>query len=270
MTTPTGPIKVIFVGGAPRSGTSVTHALLCTAPACNNYHPEISFARPIFEAYSVGMEHWEGHTSAFFQIPEHLKIHVRKLAQQSMSYIWRVVKQPKVLCVKDPLLTRNFVAVKTVMEWPSQFVTVMRHPYDVVRSQQEVYARSGVVMDEMEVYRLSAEYMLSYAHVDDPEMEGSVFHFRYEDLGQPWLTDQLRAFTGMGGIDPALIWNEGSHELTEQEKADPFFSPKYHGPIDTTRRLDPLDPAFQQIVIRVCGQLMERCGYHADGSVEPW
>lgn len=270
MTTATGPMKVIFVGGAPRSGTSVTHALLCTAPSCNEYHQEISFVRPLFESYAVGMEHWEGHTSGFFQVPEHLKLHVRKLVQQSMHYVWRVLKQPKVMCVKDPLLTKNFVAVKAVMEWPTQFVTVLRHPHDVIRSQQEVYARAGVVMDEVEVYRLAEEYMLSYAHVDDPDMAGSVFHFRYEDLGHDWLTDQLRAFTGMGGIDPAKIWNQGSYVPTEQQKADPFYSPKYHGAIDTTRRLDPLSPEFQAIVNNYCAPLMERCGYNPDGTVESW
>lgn len=270
MDTTTGPMKVIFVGGAPRSGTSVTHALLCTAPASNEYYPEIGFVRPLFEAYSVGMEHWEAHTSQYFKIPEHLKLHIRKLAQQSMSLVWRVLKQPKVMCVKDPLLTKNFVAVKTVMEWPCQFVTVLRHPHDVLRSQQEVYTRSGVVMDEVEVYRLCEQYMLSYAHVDDPDMDGSVFHFRYEDLGQDWLTDQLRAFTGMGGIDPAAIWDQGAHDPSELEKADPFYSPKYHRPIDTTRRLDPLAPEFQLIANELCAPIMERCGYNPDGSVESW
>lgn len=270
MNTPTGPMKAIFVGGAPRSGTSVTHALLCTAPACNDYHPEISFVRPLFESYAVGMEHWGAHTSQFFKVPEHLRQHLSKLVMQSMSLIWRVQKQPKVLCVKDPLLTPNFAAVKALMEWPTQFVTVLRHPHDVIRSQQEVYTRSGVKMGAVEVYRLATEYVLSYAHVDDPELAGSVFHFRYEDLNQEWLIDQLRAFTGMGGINPAEIWNKGKHEPSEKERANPFFSPKYHGAIDTSRRFEPLDPQFQKIVNEICAPLMERCGYKSDGSVEAW
>jgi len=181
-----------------------------------------------------------------------------------------VLKEPKVLCVKDPRLTKNFVAVKAVMDWPCQFVTVLRHPHDVIRSQQEVYARSGVKMGLYEVYDLCKEYMLSYAHVDDPDMEGSVFHFRYEDLGNDWLTDQLRAFTGMGGIDATTMWEHGSHQPSEQEKADPFYSPKYHGPIDTIRRLDALVPEFRQVIEALCAPLMQRCGYNNDGSVERW
>jgi hypothetical protein len=280
MTCPTGnepsmpdhvmPFNTVFVGGAPRSGTSVTHALLCTAPGSNAYHPEISFIRPVFESYVVGMAQWQAHTAVFFQSPEELRRHVARLAQESMTLVWNILERPKVLCVKDPLLTRNFAAVRAVMEWPCQFVTVLRHPHDVVRSQQEVYSRSGVTMDTVEVYRLCQEYMLSYMHIDDPDMDGSVFHFRYEDLGQDWLTDQLRAFTGMGGIDPALLWNKGAHEPSEQEKADPFYSPKYHSPIDTARRLDPLAPEFQRIVNDLCGPIMERCGYQPDGGVDRW
>jgi len=268
--TQTGPAKVIFVGGAPRSGTSVTHALLCTAPACNIYHPEISFVTPIFQSYATGMTQWESHSATFFHIPEHLRLHVRKLAQQSMFYVWRVLKQPAVLCVKDPLLTKNFPAVKAVMAWPCQFVTVLRHPHDVIRSQQEVFTRSNVPMDEGTVYRLAEEYVQSYVHVDDPDMEGSVFHFRYEDLGTDWLTAQLRAFTGLGGIDPEQIWEKTGHVATEEEKADPFYSPKYHGRIDTTRRFDPLVPVFQTIVNDICAPIMERCGYLPDGTVETW
>ena len=96
-------------------------------------------------------------------------------------------------------MTTYFVAVKAVMELPCQFVKVLRHPHDVIRSQQEVYTRSGATMGDYEVYDLWKEYMQSYAHIGDPDIEGSVFHFRYDDLGSDWLTDQLRAFTGMGG-----------------------------------------------------------------------
>ncbi|MBL4919344.1 sulfotransferase family protein [Szabonella alba] len=270
MSDATGPAKVIFVGGAPRSGTSVTHALLCTAPASNPYHPEISFIRPIFQSYALGLHLWQSHTNAFFQIPEHLKMHVGTLAEQSLLHVWRVLKKPEVLCVKDPLLTKDFPSVNAVMQRPCQFVTVLRHPHDVVRSQQEVYSRAGVPMVEGTVRKLSVEYMESYAHLNKPEMEGRAFHFRYEDLGNDWLIEQLHAFTGLNGIDSEQIWNSGKHVPSEAEKADPFFSPKYHRPINTERRFDRLKPEFQSIVNEVCLPLMESSGYLKNGDVEAW
>jgi len=64
---------MIFVGGAPRSGTTVTHALLCTSDRTSPYHPEISFVRPLFNVHAVGMQNWAAHTSAFFKEPAHFK-----------------------------------------------------------------------------------------------------------------------------------------------------------------------------------------------------
>lgn len=47
--------SIVFVGGAPRSGTTVTHALLCTSRRTNTYCPEISYVTPILTAYGQGM-----------------------------------------------------------------------------------------------------------------------------------------------------------------------------------------------------------------------
>ena len=66
---------VIFVGGAPRSGTTVTHALLCTSDKANSYCPEISFVRPIVNGYAVGMQNWAIHTTAFFKNRDEFRVH---------------------------------------------------------------------------------------------------------------------------------------------------------------------------------------------------
>ena len=61
-----GPSKIVFVGGAPRSGTSVTHALICTSRSVSPYHREISFFRGIPLAYRNGRAAWREHTRHFF------------------------------------------------------------------------------------------------------------------------------------------------------------------------------------------------------------
>lgn len=268
MTEPTGPKKTIFVGGAPRSGTTVTHALLCTAQAVNAYHPEISFVRPVFESYAVGMRNWESHTKHFFQVPEHLLHHVRKLTQESMRHVWRVLKKPTVLCVKDPLLTPLFPIVRQVSDGPTQFITVLRHPHDVIRSRQEVFTRAGHEMTPVDVEKVVEQYLASYAHLNNPAMAKCLFHFRYEDLGNEELTDQLRAFTGLGGINPEKIWSDRNPNEGLIAQADPFYSPKYLRPLDTTRRFEPLDTKFQEVVNHHCQAIMELNGYNRDGTVE--
>lgn len=47
------------------------------------------------------------------------------------------------LCVKDPALTPHFPNVVRIPGARVRFVTVIRHPYDVVRSRQDVADREG-------------------------------------------------------------------------------------------------------------------------------
>lgn len=260
--------RVIFVGGAPRSGTSVTHALICTAQACNKYHPEISFVRPVLESYVIGMENWEAHTNAFFSIPEHLLLHVRGLLQTQMSHIAKVLGNPPVLCVKDPLLTPNFPALRAVLGWPVQFVTVLRHPYAVVRSFQEVIERLGQTFTTAHAQLAAEEYVRSYAHLDDPALEDVVFWLRYEDLTNPGTLEALRAFTGLPGIDPDAVWRRESHIPSPEQQADAWYSPKYHKPINTQNRLPPLDQENQAIVSAICHQTMKKFGYTQQGLTQ--
>jgi hypothetical protein len=267
---PTSPVKTIFVGGAPRSGTTVTHAIICTAPEVCAHHPEISFVRPVFDAYAVGVENWDSHARWFFKTPADLRKVVWAMVRHPLTHVWNALKRPQVLCVKDPLLTPKFPVVKAVMEWPCQFVTVLRHPHDVVRSQQEVYARSGVEMLSQDVERICHEYLAAYAHLDDPGMAGAVLPIRYEDLGTDWQTEQLRGFTGLPGIDPLATWPANPRVDPDRVGSGAFFSPKYQRPLDTSRRLDPLTAQFGDIADLICAPLMPRYGYLPGGRVESW
>lgn len=254
----------IFVGGAPRSGTSVAHALLCTAGACNPYHPEVSFLRPVFESCAVGLANWETHTASFFAEQDHLFWHVRVLVRHMLGHIHRVLGQPAVLCLKDPLLTPNFPLVGQLvapLAGRVQFVTMLRHPHEVIRSHQEIAEKTGAAFSDHDLDQAVRLYLDCYQHLDHPALQDRVLLLRYEDLGSAAQVAQLRAFTGLEDIDPAAIWGETRHEPTAAEQADPWFSPKYHRPIDTSSRLSPLDPARRARVDRACGPFMERFGY---------
>lgn len=260
------PQKVIFVGGAPRSGTSVTHALLCTAEAVNRYHPEIGYVRPVLESYVVGMKTWKVHTKSFFSEPEHFKLHTRKLLHMQMNHISRVLGFPRVLCVKDPLLTPLFPQMHQVMGWPTQFVTVVRHPHNVVRSLQEVVERRGDDFDDALIDFAVNDYLNSYEHLDSPVLQDALFCLRYEDLNAVETLDALRKFTGLPGIDPDTIWGKDNRQASAAASADPWFSPKYHQPIDLQSRLSPLAPHIRDVVNDVCGTFMVDYGYNPDGT----
>ena len=257
---------VIFVGGAPRSGTTVTHALLCSSDKANKYCPEISFVRPLFNAYAVGIQNWRNHTQAFFKSPQNFKLHMRNQVLRSLHHIGLQTSktpgtQPAVLVVKDPLLTPMFYWVHQLMGPHAKFVTVVRDPFNVTRSRQEVIEKMGRAFTGQDAHNTAAEYMQSYAHLEVPELQPSVFAFRYEDLTNPDVTARIADFTGLPDIAADKVWNEG-REVKDAADANPWFSPKYHQPINTESRFEPLAEEFRGPVREVCAKLIDRFGYN--------
>lgn len=259
---------IIFVGGAPRSGTTVTHALLCTSRRTNNYHPEITYVTPILASYGMGMASWEGHTRAFFAERDHFRLHLQEIATGVFAHLSRVFGSPEILCVKDPMLTPHFPSVRRILGARTRFVTVIRHPYDVVRSRQEVAAKAGDEFGDAAVEAVALEYLKHYLHLDSPALASVLLSFRYEDMLEEKTLTALREFTECQDISPQNVWNVGRGAETAREAVagdsasqDPWYSPKYGGAIQIEKRLNPLDARFRSIVDRHCGAFMERFGY---------
>lgn len=251
---------VVFVGGAPRSGTTVTQALLCTSDRANAYCPEISFLFPIVNSYAVGVRNWNIHTHAFFKAPDDFRLHIRDHVQRSLNKVAEALGNPEVLVVKDPLITPLFYWLNRLFGPQMKFVTVVRNPNDVVRSRQAVIEKNGGQFTAAVAREAAAEYMRSYAHLDVPEMRDVVFTLRYEDLTSDTKIAALSAFTDLPDVSVDKVWTE-ERAVSENEAADPWFSPKYHKPINTANRLDPLAPQFRDIVSEVCSPLMARFGW---------
>lgn len=253
------PQKLVFVGGAPRSGTTVTHALICTSARVSDYHPEISFFRGLAQAYRNGRGAWKQHTSAFFADPEDFRRHMRTTADLSLDRIWRAQGSAEILCMKDPLLTPFFPDLKLLYPTEAWFVVVIRHPYDIVRSRQEVHAKSGEArpFGPGDAAMVAREYMSFYQQILAQGFGGRLFMFKYEDLNSQQIQMGLAQFVGVDDLDATRMWGEAPPDMS----ADAWGSPKYNQAIDLAPRLDALTPELTQVTRTICGQMMERFGY---------
>jgi len=254
-----GPQKLVFVGGAPRSGTTVTHALLCTVPGAGPHHPEISFFRGFMQAYRNGKTAWKGHTSAYFRDPSDFRALIRETADLALGQVWRTLGEPAILCAKDPHLTPFFPDLRELYPTEACFVTVARDPRAVVRSRQAVHEKSGAPrpFGPGDVAAVCREYVGYYRAVLQADFGGSHALIRYEDLDRPDVHTRLAELLGVGSLDTNRLWS-GSRPRPER---DVWGTPKHLGPLDLEPRLEPLEPSWAGIVADHCGPLMARLGY---------
>jgi hypothetical protein len=253
------PIRTIFVGGAPRSGTTVLHALLCTAPGMSRYNPEISFFRGYMAAFRNGRAAWDQHTSAYFASPGDFLGLIRETCDLALGRIWRALGGPDLLAVKDPLLTPFFADLHQVYPQDAWFVTVCRNPMDVVRSRQEVHEKSTPErpFSAADAALVAREWLACYRGLMQADFHGRHFMCRYEDLNSDELRRRLAAFLGVPGFDVASMWGERRVDAS----GGPWGSPKYNGAIDLTQRLGPLAPDLAETTRAICAPIMARLGY---------
>lgn len=253
------PDRMIFVGGAPRSGTTIAHAIICTAQGVSRYGPEISFFRGFMSAYRNGKAAWAGHTSAYFDDAADLRSLIRDVSDRALSRVWTALDRPDILAVKDPHLTPFFPDVDEIYGDSARYVTVCRHPFDVVRSRQEVHERSGpgFLFSADDVTGVAREYAAYYRAVLQADFAGRHAFLRYEDLARPQVIQQLAAFLDLGGFAMDRLWGQSAGASQD----DAWGSPKYNRPLDLGPRLSALDPNWKALTARICGPVMARLGY---------
>lgn len=256
------PASLVFVGGAPRSGTTVAHALLCTAPGASPYSPEISFFRYMVDAYWAGAGNWDLHTSGHFPDLEAFRSTMAGTAREVLVQSWRHLGEPRILCLKDPMLTPRFPELNALLP-EALLVTVCRHPVDVVRSRQDVAERAGQPFGEADVRQVAQEFHDYYWTLFNHDFRGRNVFFRYEDINDAGVRAALATRMGVPGFDDEALWRtfNGQKRDFSEVSDQPTYSPKYSQAIDPAPRLDPLKPEWQEIVRQRCRAVMSRMRY---------
>lgn len=253
-----GPEKIVFVGGAPRSGTTVVHALICTSASVGDYNPEISFFRGFVTAYRLGRLSWDGHTHAFFDQPDDFRALVRQACDLAIDRFWRALGRPRILALKDPLLTPLFPELQALYP-QALFVAVARDPVAVARSRQAVKEKAspGQPFSEADALGVGREYAACYRAVLGHDYQGRLLLLRYEALDAPQTLADLARFIGVDDLDPARLWGG----KPDPNPNDAWSSPKYHQAIDLEPRLSPLADTLAARVREAAAAVLPLLGY---------
>lgn len=183
-----GTQRVLMIGGAMRSGTTVIHRALCTARNSNPYVSESWFLRDLLLMYSFRLSRFD--IMGTDQFPSRAD-YVGLVADDVERYLRLVSARhsdPEVLILKHPELIRYFPELAHLSPRMS-FLAIVRDPRDVIASMKAVRDRhqrdgspgplAGMRSIESLCHFYASHYVGMLASAD--RLAGRLQIVRYED-----------------------------------------------------------------------------------------
>lgn len=138
--------RLVMLTGAPRSGTTMMHSLLCTHPQSNPYVGEASYLHGLLKAWKVGLASYDVHTGGFFSDREAFRAFYADLIEQTLEHIWQHLGKPSFLILKDPAMATNILDFHQMVP-DCRFVVSLRDPRAVTSSFLQVLQRQHGLPD---------------------------------------------------------------------------------------------------------------------------
>lgn len=260
------PFESYFVAGAPRTGTTVLHALICTGDTVNDYIAESSYFTALIRPFMQGWTNFDAHTYAYFSggRQEFAQYHAQ-LLRGVLHDIWHHVGRPKKLALKDPLLSTHIGNLAQLLP-ETRYVLSIRDPRDVAASRVAVIRRGNpnATISDPDILRICQEFVASYAAlVKTPDL----FHNRvlivpYEGLSRSGDLSAVEKFMGIV-CHPDLVWKSELTDINSPANRTEWRTEQYGKPLNADsigNYASILTPPQVQIVLDKCGPLMQQLG----------
>lgn len=232
--------RILLVGGAMRSGTTVIHRALCTARNSNPYISESWFLHDLMNLYRWNLTRYEvRHADQFGDVRNFVNL-IKLNFQYYIDAVSTKYENPEILILKHPELTRHFAEIGRMFP-DIRFLVIVRDPRDVISSMKDVAAkhqRDGIVSPQsrlMDTEGYCRQYASYYGGIlRQAQQMGSRLDFvRYEDVmrDRQCLTAKAAALVG-AVYDPGEVGR-----FSEQHAASNNFKKEL-------RLKDPLSGAF--------------------------
>lgn len=248
-----GAQRVLMIGGAMRSGTTVIHRALCTAANANPYVSESWFLRDLLAMYGFRLSRFDIMGTDQFRSRDD---YVRLVADDVERYLRLVSERhsdPEVLILKHPELIRYFAELAALSPRMT-FLAIVRDPRDVVASMKAVRERHerdrspSPLAGMRSLDSLCRFYASHYAGILAPAgiLAGRLMTVRYEDaMRRPEETiGRIGAFCGARYDLAAATQFQEAHAQSptfdrERRMEDPFarafWSDLYTQPLSEER-----------------------------------
>ncbi|NDF12360.1 MAG: sulfotransferase [Proteobacteria bacterium] len=180
------PFTPVFIGGAPRSGTTVLNAYVCSAPEASDLAGEAAYIYHIMPSYARMKAEPELNTY-FKDVAEFEEYHAG-LLKIILTDMWVHFGKPKVLVLKSPFLTMYFPELLHLLPM-AKFLVSLRDIRDVIASRCKVEIKVNRMTDTkpdqfspQQLNPLCEEYRQVYLPVMLAPAHPNLKIIRYEDF----------------------------------------------------------------------------------------
>ncbi|PYE16613.1 sulfotransferase family protein [Paraburkholderia silvatlantica] len=254
----------VFVGGPPRSGTTILHAMICSSDKTNGFINECSYFTAFMHPLQIGLNTFDAHTRHYFDSREALIRNHAGILESELGKIWERTGKPDILALKDPMLTPLFPLLGETLSY-AKFVVSVRDPRATISSRIEVTQRErpGVAVTDQQIEAFCHEYVHMYGMIANARvMLGErLCLVDYRDVAGGKALEQLTAF-GLGTLDSERIWAEPISN--PREYADDVWATQLHGrqpSLDSVERFRQyLSPVAEQRIMDMCGPIARELG----------
>jgi hypothetical protein len=257
------PFTPLFVGGVPRSGTTILHALICSSEKTNDFIGECSYFTAFLQPLATGLNIFEAHTRQYFDSREELIAHHGEVLKRELLRIWSRIGKPEILALKDPMLTQFFAIAAQALP-NARFVLSARDPRDTILSRIEVAQKQegGKPIEQSAIVEFCTEYVRMYRSVLDNK---AVFGDRlciinYQDLVEGNANRILAEF-GCGSVSAERVWTRDldSSGLTGDEWTTELFGTR-PSTASVGRFKTRLPPTTEELILSMCGEVARELG----------
>ena len=240
-------MTVFFVGGAPRSGTTLLSAVLSGDDSTNPLLGEAKYFRLMIEAYRAGKANFDALTKYYFADATAFREFHRSWVLAFLDEVLAQYRPATNLVIKEPILTHAFPLVFELVE-DAKFLIMVRDPRDIVASLAEVRERAlraqrhdlPMPQNASEaVKQLKAIYHANLA-CQRAGFAERVLYVKYESLVRAPApeVERLRRFTGLAlaAFDAGSAWPHSATFLADPIRArSPWTSSLWGKPVTATR-----------------------------------
>ena len=274
-------MNTYFVGGSPRSGTTLLQSILCSDVRTNPLIRETHYLYKIVETYRHTVDSFDALESChYFSSVEEVREVTRPWAEAFLSHVRARYSPASSLVLKYVGLTQLYPALAELLP-DARLILIVRDPKDTIGSLIEVGKKSAEQGKRNNFPSVTDKLISFYRSFYEPSLSCRESSFRarlhlvrYEDLVRDPASEiaRLEDFTGLSlrGFNPDGEWSRQQVDFAKDRgNNNPWITELNGGAVSESRLgryREVMSEAEAAGIERACAHIMDAFGYRSSAE----